>query len=120
LALSPVPLSNYRSLSTLKPTNSATQSLAINNNLSVNTNSKADLKEGVSVFNIEPPVLQPSAVASGSAYQYKQMADMLDLRTNWIDGAVDYLSLNGTQGSPITGLQRFLWNGRCLCALTKE
>jgi tetratricopeptide (TPR) repeat protein len=98
LALSPVPLSNYRSLSTLKPTNSAAQALAINNNLSVNTNSKADLKEGVSVFNIEPPVLQPSAVASGSAYQYKQMADMLDLRTNWIDGAVDYLSLNGTQG----------------------
>ncbi len=94
LALSPVPLSNYRSLSTLKPTNSSAQSLTMNSNANTTTN----LKEGVSVFHIEPPVLEPSAVASGSAYQYKQMADMLDMRTNWIDGAVDYLSLNGTPG----------------------
>ena len=77
LAQSPVPLSSYHSLSTLKPVASAS---------------------GVSVFQIEPPILEPSAVASGSAYQYKQMADMIDMRTNWLDTAVDYLSLNGTQG----------------------
>lgn len=77
LAQSPVPLSSHHSLSTLKPV----------------ANSSA-----VSVFQIEPPALQPSAAASGSAYQYKQMADMLDMRTNWLDGAVDYLSLNGTSG----------------------
>lgn len=77
LAQSPVPLSSYQSLSTLKPVANSS---------------------GVSVFQIEPPALQPSAAASGSAYQYKQMADMLDMRTNWLDGAVDYLSLNGTPG----------------------
>ncbi|MBU3615635.1 cellulose synthase subunit BcsC-related outer membrane protein [Polynucleobacter sp. JS-Polo-80-F4] len=77
LAQSPVPLSSYHSLSTLKPVASPS---------------------GVSVFQIEPPILEPSAVASGSAYQYKQMADMIDMRTNWLDTAVDYLSLNGTQG----------------------
>ena len=77
LAQSPVPLANYHSLSTLKPVASSST---------------------VSVFQIEPPALQPSAASSGSAYQYKQMADMLDMRTNWLDGAVDYLSLNGTSG----------------------
>ncbi|MBU3628879.1 cellulose synthase subunit BcsC-related outer membrane protein [Polynucleobacter sp. AP-Reno-20A-A9] len=77
LAQSPVPLSSFSSLSTLKPVASSS---------------------GVSVFQIEPPILEPSAVASGSAYQYKQMADMIDMRTNWIDSAVDYLSLNGTPG----------------------
>lgn len=77
LAQSPVPLSSYHSLSTLKPVSSSS---------------------GVSVFQIEPPILEPSAVPSGSAYQYKQMADMIDMRTNWIDSAVDYLALNGTPG----------------------
>ena len=77
LVQSPVPLSSYHSLSTLKPVASSS---------------------GVSVFQIEPPILEPSAVPSGSAYQYKQMADMIDMRTNWIDSAVDYLSLNGTPG----------------------
>ena len=77
LAQSPVPLSSYQSLSTLKPVSNSS---------------------GVSVFQIEPPALQPSAAASGSPYQYKQMADMLEMRTNWLDGAVDYLSLNGTSG----------------------
>ncbi len=77
LAKSPVPLSSYHSLSTLKPV--------------ANTS-------GVSVFQIQPPILEPSAAASGSPYQYKQMADMLDMRTNWIDSAVDYMALNGTQG----------------------
>ena len=77
LAQSPVPLSSYHSLSTLKPVTSSS---------------------GVSVFQIEPPILEPSAAPSGSAYQYKQMADMIDMRTNWLDSAVDYLSLNGTPG----------------------
>ncbi|MBU3617727.1 cellulose synthase subunit BcsC-related outer membrane protein [Polynucleobacter sp. JS-Fieb-80-E5] len=77
LVQSPVPLSSYQSLSTLKPVASSS---------------------GVSVFQIEPPILEPSAVPSGSAYQYKQMADMIDMRTNWLDSAVDYLSLNGTPG----------------------
>ena len=77
LAQSPIPLSSYHSLSTLKPVASSS---------------------AVSVFQIEPPILQPSAAASGSPYQYKQMADMLDMRTNWLDSAVDYLSLNGTPG----------------------
>ena len=77
LAQSPVPLSSNHSLSTLKPVASST---------------------GVSLFQIDPPILEPSAVASGSAYQYKQMADMIDKRTNWIDSAVDFLSLNGTPG----------------------
>ncbi|QWE07955.1 cellulose synthase subunit BcsC-related outer membrane protein [Polynucleobacter ibericus] len=77
LAQAPVPLSSYHSLSTLKPVSSAS---------------------GVSVFQIEPPILEPSAASSGSAYQYKQMADMIDVRTNWLDSAVDYLSLNGTPG----------------------
>jgi cellulose synthase operon protein C len=77
LAQSPVPLSSYHSLSTLKPVAGSS---------------------GVSVFQIEPPILEPSAVPSGSAYQYKQMADMIDMRTNWIDSAVDYLALNGTPG----------------------
>lgn len=77
LVQSPVPLSSYQSLSTLKP---------------VRTSS------GVSVFQIEPPILEPSAVPSGSSYQYKQMADMIDMRANWLDSAVDYLSLNGTPG----------------------
>ena len=90
LAMAPVPLSSYHSLSTLKPTNDFAKS-ALGVGQSTNTS-------GVSVFQIEPPALQPSAAASGSAYQYKQMADMLDMRTNWLDGAVDYLSLNGTPG----------------------
>ena len=77
LAQAPVPLSSYQSLSTLKPVSGTS---------------------GVSVFQIEPPILQPSAAASGSAYQYKQMADMLEMRTNWLDSAVDYLALNGTPG----------------------
>jgi len=77
LAQSPVPLSSHQSLSTLKPVTSSSR---------------------VSVFQIEPPILEPSAVPSGSAYQYKQMADMIDMRTNWLDSAVDYLSLNGTPG----------------------
>jgi tetratricopeptide (TPR) repeat protein len=77
LVQSPVPLSSYHSLSTLKSVSSSS---------------------GVSVLQIEPPILEPSAVPSGSAYQYKQMADMIEMRTNWIDSAVDYLSLNGTPG----------------------
>ena len=77
LAQSPVPLSSHQSLSTLKPVAGSS---------------------GVSVFQIEPPILEPSAVPSGSAYQYKQMADMIEMRTNWLDSAVDYLSLNGTPG----------------------
>ena len=77
LSKAPVPLASHHSLSTL--------------NL-------VDSNVAVSVFQIEPPALQPSAAASGSAYQYKQMADMLDLRTNWVDSAVDYLALNGTPG----------------------
>lgn len=77
LAQSPVPLSSYQSLSTLKPVASPS---------------------GVSVFQIEPPILEPSAVTSGSQYQYKQIADMLDLRTNWVASALDYLALNGTPG----------------------
>ncbi len=90
LALAPVPLSSQYSLSTLKPINDSGKSL---------------LKDGqaanpsiVSVFQIEPPILEPSAASSGSAYQYKLMADMLDMRTNWLSSAVDYLTLNGTPG----------------------
>ena len=77
LAQAPVPLSSLHSLSTLKPSTSVS---------------------GVSVFQIEPPIFEPSAAASGSAYQYKQMADMIDMRTNWLSSAVDYLTLNGTPG----------------------
>jgi tetratricopeptide (TPR) repeat protein len=90
LALAPVPLSSQFSLSTLKPINDQGKSLV-----------KGDLianSSAVSIFQIEPPILEPSAAASGSAYQYKQMADMLDMRTNWLSSAVDYLSLNGTPG----------------------
>lgn len=77
LAQAPVPLSSYHSLSTLKPSTSPS---------------------GVSVFQIEPPIFEHSAASSGSAYQYKQMADMIDMRTNWLSSAVDYLALNGTPG----------------------
>jgi tetratricopeptide (TPR) repeat protein len=77
LAQSPVPISSYHSLSTLKPAASSS---------------------GVSVFQIDPPILEPSAVSSGSAYQYRQMADMIEMRSNWLDSAIDYLSLNGTPG----------------------
>jgi tetratricopeptide (TPR) repeat protein len=90
LALAPVPLSSQYSLSTLKPINDSGKSLA-----------KGELSSNpsiVSVFQIEPPILEPSAAASGSAYQYKLMADMLDMRTNWLSSAVDYLTLNGTPG----------------------
>jgi len=90
LSLAPVPLASHHSLSTLKPMNDASKLLA-----------KGDLITNpsvVSVFQIEPPILEPSAAASGSAYQYKQMAEMIDMRTNWLSSAVDYLSLNGTPG----------------------
>ena len=90
LALAPVPLSSQHSLSTLKPINETSKSL-IKGDLAVDPSV-------VSVFQIEPPILEPSAAASGSAYQYKLMADMLDMRTNWLSSAVDYLSLNGTPG----------------------
>ena len=90
LALAPVPLSSQHSLSTLKPINETSKSL-VKGDLAVNPSV-------VSVFQIEPPILEPSAAASGSAYQYKLMADMLDMRTNWLSSAVDYLSLNGTPG----------------------
>ena len=90
LALAPVPLSSQHSLSTLKPINDSGKSL-VKGNLAANSSV-------VSVFQIEPPILEPSAAASGSAYQYKLMADMLDMRTNWLSSAVDYLALNGTPG----------------------
>lgn len=90
LALAPVPLSSYRSLSTIKPVNDPARTW-------VGERPVGSLPE-ISVFQIEPPILQPSAIASGSAYQYKQIADMIDIRTNWASAAVDYLALNGTPG----------------------
>ena len=90
LALAPVPLSSQYSLSTLKPINESGKSLL--------KDGQAPNPSIVSVFQIEPPILEPSAASSGSAYQYKLMADMLDMRTNWLSSAVDYLTLNGTPG----------------------
>lgn len=34
-------------------------------------------KSGVSIFSIESPALNPSAVQSGSPYQYQQLGEML-------------------------------------------
>ena len=90
LAQAPVALSSYRSLSTLKHANEPARSLA--------GEKPAASLPGISVFQIDPPILQPSAITSGSAYQYKQIADMIDIRTNWLSSAVDYLALNGTPG----------------------
>jgi tetratricopeptide (TPR) repeat protein len=77
LAQSPAPLASVHSLSTLKQMGGSS---------------------GVSIFQIEPPIVQPSSVSSGSPYQYKQLAELIDMRTNWIDSAIDYLSLSGTPG----------------------
>jgi len=90
LSQAPVPLASYRSLSTLKPENDPVRSL-------VGEMPVASLP-GFSVFQIENPALQSSAITSGSAYQYKQIADMIEIRTNWLSTAVDYLALNGTPG----------------------
>ena len=79
LAHQSVPLASEHSLSRLKPMLDSA-------------------KPGVSIFAIEPPAIKPSAVQSGSPYQYQQLGEMLDSRTNWLSTAFDYLSLSGTPG----------------------
>ena len=79
LAHQAVPIASEGSLSRLKPASDSS-------------------KSGVSIFSIESPALNPSAVQSGSPYQYQQLGEMLDSRANWLSTAFDYLSLSGTPG----------------------
>ena len=79
LANEGTPLSSFGSLSRLQPRLASNQS-------------------GVPVFTIEAPKAQPSAVNSGDSFQYQQIAEMLDKRTNSLAGAYDLFWHSGTAG----------------------
>lgn len=49
-------------------------------------------------YAITPPQTLPSAVNSGNSYQYQQIAQMMERRTNTLSGAYDLFWRNGTAG----------------------